>query len=71
VTVPGFSGWGPPLLGAVNYWGGVEDLPRMLQEEGYTVIIATIAPLSSNWERACELYTQLVAGEYDLTSLNG
>jgi hypothetical protein len=60
--VPGFSGWGPPLLGAVNYWGGVEDLPRMLRDEGYTVIIATIAPISSNWERACELYAQLTAG---------
>ncbi|OCT52681.1 Lipase [Cladophialophora carrionii] len=61
VLVPGFSGWGPPLLGAVNYWGGVEDLPRMLQEEGYTVIVATIAPLSSNWERAFRLQAERIA----------
>ena len=63
LKVPGFSGWGPPLLGAINYWGGVEDIPKYLTDHGYTVIISTIAPISSNWERACELYAQLRAGK--------
>jgi triacylglycerol esterase/lipase EstA (alpha/beta hydrolase family) len=33
-------------------------------KQGYTVIVAPIAPISSNWERACELYAQLTAGRY-------
>ena len=40
----------------------------MLSELGYTIIIATIAPLSSNWERACELYAQLTEGKYGHTA---
>ncbi|KAM5343760.1 hypothetical protein ACJ41O_012297 [Fusarium nematophilum] len=64
VLVPGFLGWGPPLFGAINYFGGVTDVPRRLVDEGYTVIVAPIAPISSNWERACELYRQLTEGEF-------
>ena len=60
--VPGFSGWGTPLFGAVNYWGGIENIPEMLAIEGHTVIVTPIAPISSNWERACELYAQLDYG---------
>jgi hypothetical protein len=62
--VPGFSGWGAPLLGTLNYWGGIEDIPKLLLNEGYTVIVSSIGPLSSNWERACELYRQLTCGRY-------
>ena len=61
-SVPGFSGWGAPLLGTLNYWGGVEDIPNLLLSRGYTVIVSSIGPLSSNWERACELYRQLTCG---------
>src|ERR1700722_11954527 len=61
-SVPGFSGWGAPLLGTLNYWGGVEDIPKLLLSKGYTVVVSSIAPLSSNWERACELYRQLTGG---------
>ena len=66
LPVPGFSGWGTPLFGAVNYWGGIENIPRLLAENGYTVIVTPIAPVSSNWERACELYAQLTSGRYAL-----
>jgi triacylglycerol esterase/lipase EstA (alpha/beta hydrolase family) len=61
-SVPGFSGWGAPLLGTLNYWGGVEDIPKLLLNKGYTVIVSSIGPLSSNWERACELYRELTCG---------
>ncbi|KEY74765.1 hypothetical protein S7711_06666 [Stachybotrys chartarum IBT 7711] len=64
VFVPGFSGWGAPLFGAINYFGGVIDIPRLLVDQGYTVIIAPVAPLSTNWERACELYSQLTFGQF-------
>ena len=63
-SVPGFSGWGAPLLGSLNYWGGVQDIPNLLMKQGHTVIVSSIAPLSSNWERACELYKELTCGKY-------
>ncbi|EWZ28364.1 hypothetical protein FOZG_17931 [Fusarium oxysporum Fo47] len=62
VFVPGFSGWGAPLFGALNYFGGVIDIPNLLADMGYTVIVAPVAPISTNWERACELYRQLTFG---------
>ncbi|KAJ8098580.1 hypothetical protein POJ06DRAFT_282562 [Lipomyces tetrasporus] len=64
VLVPGFAGWGGPLFGAVNYWGGIENIPKLLMERGYTVIVTPIGPLSTNWERACELYRQLTFGKF-------
>ncbi|CAF3635389.1 unnamed protein product [Fusarium graminearum] len=39
VLVPGFSGWGRPLLGTVNYFGGFEDLALGLSTMGYVVIV--------------------------------
>jgi hypothetical protein len=62
--VPGFLGFGHPLFGALNYWGGIKDIPSLLMKRGYTVIVTPIAPISSNWERACELYAQLTAKKY-------
>ncbi|KAK9321586.1 hypothetical protein V1517DRAFT_326066 [Lipomyces orientalis] len=37
--VPRFSGWGTSLFGAVNYWGGIENSPKMLAGYGHTVIV--------------------------------
>ncbi|KAH7110023.1 hypothetical protein B0J13DRAFT_489877 [Dactylonectria estremocensis] len=60
VLVPGFSSFGEPLFGSINYWGGFEDLASALQiYTGVPVILPRIGPFSSNWERACELYCQL------------
>ncbi|KAL4732938.1 hypothetical protein BDV11DRAFT_214669 [Aspergillus similis] len=60
VLVPGFTGFGEPLFGSVNYWGGFEDLPLQLKERtNVPIILPRIGPISSNWERACELYCQL------------
>ncbi|EMT72267.1 hypothetical protein FOC4_g10001718, partial [Fusarium odoratissimum] len=52
VLVPGFSGWGRPLLGTVNYFGGFENLPLILSQLGYVVIVVRIGPISTNRERA-------------------
>ncbi|KAH7067200.1 Alpha/Beta hydrolase protein [Paraphoma chrysanthemicola] len=62
VLVPGFSGWGRPFLGAVNYFGGFDSLPLALSGLGYRVIVVRIGPFSSNRERACEIFTQLTHG---------
>lgn len=59
--MPGFSGWGEALLGTINYWGGFEDLPDALQKLGYTVIVVKPGPISSNMERAYEIYAQLTS----------
>ncbi|PVH68758.1 alpha/beta-hydrolase [Cadophora sp. DSE1049] len=59
VLVSGFSGWGEPLFGTFSYWGGFGDLPTALLNAGYAVLIVKIGPLSSNRERACEIYAQL------------
>ncbi|KIW18249.1 hypothetical protein PV08_02537 [Exophiala spinifera] len=59
VLVPGFSGWSQPFLGTVNYFGGFEDLPLILSNAGYIVIVVRIGPLSTNRERACEVFAQL------------
>ncbi|KAL6401316.1 hypothetical protein AUP68_15184 [Ilyonectria robusta] len=68
VFVPGFSGWGAPLFGALNYFGGVFDIPKILVDRGYTVIVAPVAPISTNWERACELYRQLTFGKFSMVN---
>ncbi|CAH0054013.1 unnamed protein product [Clonostachys solani] len=65
VFVPGFSGWGRPLLGTVNYFGGFENLPLILSQLDYNVIVVRIGPISSNKERACEIFAQLTAGTFD------
>ncbi|KAL2834242.1 hypothetical protein BDW59DRAFT_178741 [Aspergillus cavernicola] len=60
VLVPGFTGFGEPLFGSVNYWGGFEDLALELHvHTNVPIILPRIGPISSNWERACELYCQL------------
>lgn len=66
--VSGFSGWGEALFGTFNYWGGFEDLPAALHAAGYTVIVVRIGPLSSNWERACQVYAQLISARFDSPS---
>ncbi|KAG8352518.1 hypothetical protein FVEN_g9465 [Fusarium venenatum] len=72
VLVPGFSGWGRPLLGTVNYFGGFEDLPLILSQLGYIVIVVRIGPISTNKERACEIFAQLTnAGGFIPARANG
>jgi len=66
--VSGFSGWSEALFGTFNYWGGFEDLPAVLHAAGYTVIVVRIGPLSSNCERACQVYAQLTSATFDVPS---
>lgn len=43
----------------MNYFGGFEDLALVLSQLGYIVIVARLGPISTNRERACELFAQL------------
>lgn len=68
VFVHGMGGWGPEC--SINnispYWGAsTGSLSEYLTEEGYSVAEATVSPFSSAWDRACELYAQLMGTRVD------
>ncbi|KAI8803715.1 Alpha/Beta hydrolase protein [Cladochytrium replicatum] len=67
VFVHGLTGWGEkPILGLLNYFGGVGgNLVKVVADKGYKTFQPAIGPLSSNWERACELYAQLKGTKVD------
>jgi len=49
----------------IKYWGGLEDYEKELQETGHETYTAVLGPVSSNWDRACELYAYIVGGTVD------
>ena len=61
----GFMGWGKDELGEFNYWGGHNDIETSLIKEGYNVFTLSVGPVSSNWDRACEAYYQIIGGSVD------
>ena len=65
VLVHGFLGWGPEEMIGYKYWGGFWDIEEYLEEQGFTVLTVSIGPVSSNWERAVEIYYQLKGGQVD------
>ena len=61
VFVHGLLGWGgnDALNRIVPYWGLASgDVLRFLNEGGYECCAASVGPISSAWDRACELYAQ-------------
>lgn len=60
--VSGFAGWIAPIFDVFNYFGGFQNIPLLLHNQGYKVIVVRVGPISSDWERACEIYAQLTAG---------
>jgi triacylglycerol lipase len=65
VMVHGLFGWGNNEMRDIYYWGGSDSLREWLCDKGYTVYTPTIGPISSNWDRACELYAYLKGGTVD------
>ncbi len=62
VFVHGFNGWGGAegMNSILPYWGATcGDLMQFLSSEGYECYSASVGPVSSAWDRACELYAQL------------
>ncbi|MGY3804395.1 esterase/lipase family protein [Pigmentibacter ruber] len=59
VLVHGLTGWGRQEMKGFYYWGGMNDLQEDLKIKDYQVISASVGPLSSNYDRAIELYAQL------------
>ncbi|WP_019423013.1 esterase/lipase family protein [Paenibacillus sp. OSY-SE] len=65
VLVHGFGGWGREEMLGFKYWGGFSDIQEDLRHYGYSVFTAAVGPVSSNWDRACELYAQIKGGTVD------
>jgi triacylglycerol lipase len=65
ILVHGMLGWGRDEMDGFHYWGGKGDIQEDLKKEGYTVYTASMGPLSSNWDRAIELYYYIKGGTVD------
>jgi len=65
VLIHGFFGWGNDEMGDYRYWGGKKDIQKILEDNGYKVINVSVGPISSNWDRAIEVYYQLKGGQVD------
>lgn len=68
VFVHGLMGWGQRagINAVLPYWGMTTgSLPDYLATQGYETYAASVGPLSSAWDRACELYAQLTGTTVD------
>ncbi len=68
IFVHGLNGWGGAegIDGIIPYWGATTgDLMRYLQYEGYECYSASVGPVNSAWDRACELYAQIIGATVD------
>jgi triacylglycerol lipase len=65
ILVHGFLGFGREELFGFKYWGGLEDLEADLRAGGYQAHTAAVGPVSSVWDRACELYACIKGGRVD------
>ncbi len=67
VLVHGFFGFDHTTLGgSFRYWGGFNDIAQHIKaSSGRDVFTAGVGPVSSNWDRAIELYYQIKGGCVD------
>ena len=68
VLVHGLGGWGEnsEMSKTGNYWGATTgSLAGFLRGKGYDVVVPTVGPYSSTWDRTCELYAQLTGTRVD------
>lgn len=74
VMVHGFLGFGPEELQGTGflYWGGFNDIAGDLRTANgtHSVYVASVGPISSNWDRAVELYYQIKGGCADYGALH-
>lgn len=68
VFVHGMGGWGPHYE-EMPYWGGWADsegdVLEMYNSNGIEAYAASVGPFNSAWDRACELYAQLMGTVVD------
>lgn len=68
VFVHGMLGWGENegINKKIPYWGATTgSITKYLGQFGYKCYAASVGPLSSAWDQACELYAQLTGKRVD------
>ncbi len=65
ILVHGIVGYGQDARIPISAWGGMADYRALLVREGWNVHSASLGPLSSNWDRACELFAYIRGGRVD------
>ncbi len=65
IMVHGLGGFGPDEMAGFNYWGGVDNIPQYLTDNGYPAFATAVGPFSSNFDRAVELYYYIKGGYVD------
>ena len=68
VFVHGLSGWGSydDRYDTMPYWGmRTGDMIETFNASGFTAAAASVDPIGSAWDRACELYAQLTGTRVD------
>ena len=65
VLVHGVMGYGRDEMFGFKCWGGFVDLQEELRKAGHQTFTAAVGPISSNWDRACELYACIKGGRVD------
>lgn len=68
IFVAGYAGWGhyDKMNETFQYWGMRSgDLLKYLNLQGFKCYAASVDPVGSAWDRACELYAQLTGGVVD------
>lgn len=68
IFVHGLNGWGSSegIDSVVPYWGATTgSLVKYLGDNGYECVAASVGPISSAWDRACELYAQIAGTTVD------
>ncbi len=68
ILVHGLGGWGEDsgINSVARYWGGdAGDIATHMKEQGAEVYEPSLGPVSSNWDRVCELYAQLTGTKVD------
>ncbi|MGE5370616.1 MAG: esterase/lipase family protein [Solirubrobacterales bacterium] len=65
VLTGGLGTWGRDELLGFKYWGGFTDLQQELRNAGYPAYTSAVGPVSSYYDRACELYAQIKGTRVD------
>lgn len=68
ILVHGMFGWGEHegINNYIPYWGATSgNITEYMEELGCEAHAASVGPVSSAWDRACELYAQLVGTTVD------
>ncbi|MGE5417358.1 MAG: esterase/lipase family protein [Acidobacteriota bacterium] len=58
VLVGGLGVWGRDEVLGIKYWGALADIQENLKAYGYSTYTSSVGPVSSYYDRACELYAQ-------------